>query len=152
MLFRSDREFDADGRVVRETYYDKSGSVGANDSGVITVKTAYSEDGSTRELHYFDALGEPMMPESLGAYAEIRTFDQFGNVCRVQLLDAGRRPMSGAKGWATAEYVFDEEKHRLSEMYYGPDGHLTLIEGGYAGVTRIYDERGNVIRDRKSVV
>ena len=140
-----DRVFGEDGKPIRETYYDADGNIGPNKSGVITVETSYDAEGRITELRYFDENGQPMVLASLGASIEQRTYDEYGNVCRTQLLDGERRPMIGSKGWAAAEYVFNETKHRLSEAYYGTDGSLILVEGGYAKVTNIYDEAGNKI-------
>ena len=55
----------------------------------------------------------------------------------------------GAKGWASAEYVYDEAKHRISESYYGTDGQLMMLEAGYAKITREYDAGGNLASETK---
>ena len=142
-----DRHYDKHGRVDMETYHDASGDVGPNREGKVIVKTVYNKNGQIVEMRFFDAGSNPMAPESVGACIERRDYDEAGNVCGIHYFDGQNRPMRAKGGWATAEYVFDAQKRKISEAYFDESGSLCKIEGGYARITREYDEAGNVVNE-----
>jgi len=142
-----DRHYDKQGLLDMETYHDASGDVGPNKEGKVIVRTIYNKNGQIVEMRFFDAGSNPMAPESVGAYIERRDYDDVGNVCGIHYFDAQNRPMRAKGGWATAEYVFDAQKRKISEAYFDESGSLCKIEGGYARITREYDEAGNVVNE-----
>ena len=140
-----ERVYNEAGLVVRETFYDLSGEIGPNEDGVIIDEKEYDENGKVHLIRYFDASNQPMLMESIGAYALEREYDEAGNTILAARRDGNGALMVGKDGWAVATYVFDEQKHKLSEQYYGADRRPITMDKGYAAITREYNENGDVI-------
>ena len=122
-----DREFDADMRVTRVTYYDASGRIGPNADGVVIQTRAYDDNGYLSLVWYYGADGQLMYYDGIGAYGEAYERDADGNVTTDTLLDSDGRMMAGNNGWAQAQYAYADAKHRTSERYYDAAGHPFVL-------------------------
>ena len=136
-----DREYDDKMRVTRFTYYDETGYIGPNADGVVIVTREFDDNGRLSLCWYYGADGKPMLNEAIGAFGEAFEYDDKGNVARDILLDAEGYMMNGVKGWAVAEYVWADAEHKTSEHYTDAAGAPVVVEGGYTGVERVFDDQ-----------
>ena len=136
-----DREYDDELRVTRYTYYDGTGYVGPNADGAIIVTREYDDNGYLSLCWYYDAEGQPMLYEAIGAYGEAFERDEKGNIAKDIRLDAEGYMMNGEGGWAVAEYTWADSKHKTSERYFDASSKPVVLEDGYSGVDREFDDK-----------
>ena len=139
--------YDDSGRLAEEVFYNERLEPAPNGDGVVIARYAYEGEGDKPSVvMYFDAAGQPMLYEALGAYGERLAYDEKGRVSMEELLDADGNPMAGKAGWTRAEYVNFDSKRKLSERYYDQDGNPFLLKKSYSGIDREYNEDKRVTR------
>ena len=67
-------DYDDEGRVVRESFFDDQLAPAPNKDGVIVIERDYDGDKVVR-ARYLDADGAPMLYERLGAFCEAFEYD-----------------------------------------------------------------------------
>ena len=140
-----DRAFDAQGNVVRETYYDQAGNVGANSAGIVTIERRFDDARRIVWYRYLDADGAPMAVKSV--FECFQDYDEAGNIVRESLCDGNGNPALHADGWCEHQSVFNEAKQKVAERWFGTDGEPALYKDSYSGIDRQFDEAGRVVRE-----
>ena len=140
----TDRQFDEEGRVARETFVDTWEQPAANSAGLVTIAYEYDEKDRVRLRRYYNAAGRAARDPATGAYGEAYAWSDAEGAWRVTLLDAADAVMTGSDGWAMADYAKDSAGRIVSERYYAPSGALCRAKAGYAGIERRYDADSHV--------
>lgn len=138
------REYDVNGNLVREAYFDVNGRPMKGPDGYAAWTATYDLSGNRIEVAYFGLRGEHV--RSLDEYAGWRPqYDAFGRRTRVAYFDVTGAPAqakSGVAGWTSS---YDAAGHEIERQFFGVDGQPVAHQSGYATARMRYDRRGEVI-------
>lgn len=136
-------QYDPNGLVIREDYYDTAGNYVITGNGYAIYTREYTADNRLARENYFGTDGKPIRIPA--GYAELnRFYDAAGNiVSEVYLDEAGNRIVSSS-GYAEVRREYDGANRLIRETYWGADGSPVANTGGWHGFTLTYDEAGQV--------
>ena len=101
-------ERDADGRPVRETFFGKNDEPHVTRAGILGTKRQFSDSGFLVRSVWIDKNDRPVRNASNGCFAEATcSRDAFGNLVRVDYLDAEGRPTLDESGIASSVLTMD---------------------------------------------
>ena len=134
--------------MVRETYYDYSGSRTRGKEGFVTRLRTMSGKKVIAES-WLDE-DDNMIPIGDDQYFRVEfTYDKAGNVNREKYYDRNRQPMLCRDGYAIVYREFDQFNRVVYEKYFGTDGFATVLEDGAVSRRFRYDDDGNLVQTTK---
>ncbi|MCQ2527484.1 MAG: VanZ family protein [Saccharofermentans sp.] len=146
------RELNAEGRNIRERYYDENGDPAIMWMDHYGLAFEYDEEGRSYKYTFLDAQGEPMMGK--GEFSTVlRKYDSENRVCEEWYYDLDMQPVQRS-GYYGCRYQRDSEGRTTETAYLDINGNVTKSNSGYAIerytrdsegkllVTMYYDENG----------
>ena len=157
-------EFDAEGRVVAESWFDViEAPMTHRGRGCAKETIAYDVHGEESERRCLDPEGEPTLSSVLGAAGRLWQRDGRGMVTRETWLDTEARPMMTRHGYAVRVTRYDARGELLtrsvldaeSRPTFGADGwserRFTRDPQGRVLSVRTVDTLGNLVGDKSGV-
>lgn len=140
------RQTDAQGRVVREVYYDRDDQKVVRKSNYDEIRNVYSDDMKKpfRSEYYLN--DQPtLIPEGYAAIE--REYDENGNIIVERYFDTEFKPAPNNKGYETVKKEYNEDKKVIKETYYSHTGEAMVNNKGVYQTIYDYNEQGKVIRE-----
>ena len=134
--------------MIRETYYDYSGSKARGEEGFVTRLRTMSGNKVIAES-WLDEEGREIPFEDDLYYRIEYTYDKAGNVNREKYYDQNGQPILCKGGYAIVYREFDKYNRLVYEKYFGTDGFAIKLENGAVSRRFEYDEAGNLIKTTK---
>lgn len=143
------REFDDNGRVVREDFYNTSNQLVLLKEGYATRKYVYDENGNRTEEHFFDLKGNKTS-NSDGVSEIRRNFNKENRVIRESYYDENGKEINSKTGQSAIVYAYGRDR-TTAISYINVEGQPVICNntenGGYSKVVKTYDEYGRIIRE-----
>ena len=142
------REYDDEGNVKTESYYDDIGNPTTRTTGGYASFENIYEKGKLKECRYYDIDGELVLRKDKG-FAIVRyEYDNKGQMLSQEFYDThDRRVISTEYLCAGMRYQYNAQGRQTDTWYIGLDGsRMVRSDLGYAHVRSEYDEMGNESR------
>jgi tRNA A-37 threonylcarbamoyl transferase component Bud32/CTP:molybdopterin cytidylyltransferase MocA len=132
---------------VEVRYYGLDGKPCVSIHGYARATMSHDNRGKPVEMLTFDADDKPVLtPE--GAARVTKRHDERGNVVEVAYFGVKGEPVcSKEKRVHRTEAKYDALNRPVEERYFGTDGKPAIAVQGYARITYLHDERGNVVEE-----
>ena len=132
------------GKVIRESYYDTEGQLVNLNAGYAVIVRDYDQwSAMCREAYYGADGGKVTLAE--GYHYLTRKNDLRGLALSTAYYDADGKPVINSKTkYHRVDKTYLDDKHVLSEAWFGTDGRYMTINDTYAIVERSFDSRGRV--------
>ena len=169
------RQTDAQGRTIREQYFDKDGNNAVLNNGYDEYRQYYAEGKKPYRYEYY-LNGEPVLRDNSYAAVE-REYDENGNtitekyfgvdlkpapckagyemirkeynegnrVSKEVYYDHNGEPMTNLKGVYQTAYEYKENGKVTKETYFDAEGMQMNCQDGYAGLERMYNSQGGTL-------
>ena len=135
------------GRVETITYLDKNKKrINLANQHFCYIKREYDARGNYTRVSYLDDKDQLVMTNE-GIAAACYEYDDNGNEVARYFIDKNEKPCVLNYSFSRCEYIYDDQGNIISERYKNADGKLMTVRG-CAGVDRMFDSRGNVIKKR----
>ena len=161
-------DYDEDGRMISEEYFDNLDKPALSRNGYFAHYISYTESGKVQEENYLNTDRKPVavngysrrilleedheantytmrvMDESLegDAYIETKqTFDRYNRMIRISYYDRNGNPAIGGEGANTVEMEYTGRGQISLEKYFNADGSATTVNGAY-GISTTYTPFG----------
>lgn len=139
------RTYNKKNQCVQYDYLDADGNLMLNTSEYAILKRTYDAAGHAVLDTYYDVEGKPVALWG-GQYGMRRdAFNEQGHCVEYTYVDINGEPMEITSGYSTVKCICDEKGRAKVNMYYGLDGQLVKVDGGYYGDLREYDAQGQNI-------
>jgi hypothetical protein len=138
------REYDVNGNLVREEYFDANGGPMTGPDGYASWRAAYDLSGNLSDVQYFGLRGEHVLNSDGYAGGRLQ-YDAFGRRIRVDyfgVTGAFVAMKDGVAGWTSS---YDEAGNEVERRFHGLNGEPVTDKNGYARSRTRYDRRGEAI-------
>ena len=169
------RQTDAQGRMIREEYYDNEGNKAVLKNGYDEIRQSYTDSKKPFRIEYYRN-GVPALYSDNYAAVE-REYDEAGNiivekyydetlqsgpcnngyevirkeyndykkVVREEYYDHNGQPMMNKKGVYQTAYEYNDNGKVTKESYFDGEGKPMACPDGYAGLGRMYNSQGGTM-------
>lgn len=134
---------DHSGNIVRIDCLDQDGQLAFANGAVYAVWEIHYDDkeGRATEYTFYDKDRKPAAGPG-GAFRIAVDYDADDNMTAVAYFSADRQKIDGVLGFHKQISTFEDGREVRTE-YFGVDGKLVELGGGYATIERKFDARGN---------
>lgn len=136
---------DAQGRAIREAYYDKDGQRAVLKNGYDELSREYGE-GNKIIRNEFYRNGELTL--HIDGYAAVDyEYDKAGNTTVKRYYNTMLEPASCKGGYEMIRKEYNEDNQVVFEGYYDHEGKPMVNNNGIYQTTYVYNEKGKLIRE-----
>lgn len=123
-----EREYDEEGNVVTEKYYDADLQPAPCNNGYEAIRREYNDNKKVIKEEYIDHDGQPMTNKK-GVYQTAYEYNENGKVTKESYFDGEGQPMSCLDGYAAIERMYNSQGGTMATLYYDESGELMLTPG-----------------------
>ncbi len=143
---KSHRDYDEDGNVVREYYYDADDQFTMITAGYVIVEYDYDKDGRVIGERYYDENSKPSY--SVSGYAALkRSYDKNGNMISESYYDDKGDSIACVNGFDELRREYNDKYQLISESYFDDDKPVCRTDKWYHELCMEYDEAGDRIKE-----
>ena len=140
------REYNAEGKIIRNTYLDADNVPMMTFSGYAIEEREYDDNKQLAAVRYYDTEGNPTCTDNYG-YGRKYEYENKRNNNKVTFIDISGAPMITKQGYASVfrkYYITDgpENEKVESEFYYDEKGDPISLTLGQYGVHKEYNDLG----------
>jgi len=138
-------EYNENGYITKRVYMRDRRSAILDADGIGGVE--YTLDGLGRpiEVRYLGLGGDGYSATKKNIAGKRYTYDDAGNLTRIENFNPQGEPCLNADGWAINEFTFNEKGNNIRKTFLDGAGNMIVTNNNYAYSLLEYDERGNYI-------
>ena len=139
------RQTDAQGRIIREAYFDKDGQGAIREGEYDEIRRVYGNSGEPNRIEYY-LKGKPVL-RGAGYAAVERKYDQVGNIIEERYFDTEFKPTRCNDGYEMIRKEYNDRKQISHEAYFVYEGFPMTNNRGVYQTDYEYNEQGQVSRE-----
>ena len=139
------RQTDAQGRMIREEYYDNEGNKAVLKNGYDEIRQSYTDSKKPFRIEYYRN-GMPALYSDSFAAVE-REYDEAGNIIAEKYYNTDLQPAPCKNGYEMVRKEYNEEKRVRKEAYYDHNGRPMINSKGIYQTDYEYNDNGKVTKE-----
>ena len=143
-----EREYDDQGRIVLERYFDANGERTLVPDGYHSYTQVYGADGFVASVAYFGVNGEAVINTKTKYHRIDRTYKDKNHITSEAWFDENDQPMTMGDEFVRIEREFDEKGNTIVVRTYGADGELISQKDGYDELRQEFNEQGKEFNEQ----
>ena len=140
------REYDIDGNLVLERYFDADGQKTLLPDGYHSFRRAIGEDGNPTWIAYYGLDDEPVINTKLRCHRLVRTYLDAKHITSEAWFDTNWKPTVAGDTYCKIEREFDEHGNTVCERTYDENGKKIAREAGYDELRQEFNAENQAIR------